>query len=146
MDIKVIIMKTIVLIIVCLLSLSDIKAQGLKKKKANIDKSEIFQTLTDVVICKCIDNSFPLDSLSFKDPSVYVLLENINGSYEIISLVDSFTIKYIRETNIPRPGMNKENTKKERFMANCMKLRRTKVLLNFVNKLYSSFFVDTYKK
>jgi hypothetical protein len=98
--------------------------------------SDTIETLKQMSFCSCISNGFPQDTLSKKDPSIYLLLEGISGSFSLLDSIDSYTQHLIEKFPLTRKGQNRENTRVKRIMIGCIDMYKSKQLYLFLRKLY----------
>jgi len=78
--------------------------------------------LKKITFCNCLVNGFPVDSLQYKDPPIYILQEEINCSFNFLDTINVYTEKFMKPYIEHRTGQNKENTYNKRIMPGCMEL------------------------
>jgi len=100
-------------------------------------KQDTISALKDLVLCSCIINGFPGDSLDSKDPSLYVLMETKGICIAIMDSINLFARNFVSSMPTTRPGQNRESTYKKRIMTGYISLYKSKKLDLFVKNLYS---------
>lgn len=121
-----------------------INSYSFAQKQSNTDKNTIpanrgdtIEILKQMSFCSCINKGFANDSLETKDPSIYVLLETIGGSFDLLDSINRYTEKIILQLPLTKKGQNRENTAKKRVTKGCIEMYRSKLLGYFLKRLYS---------
>jgi hypothetical protein len=101
-----------------------------------ISKGDTIAALKKITFCNCLVNGFPIDSLQYKDPSIYILLEEINCSFSFLDTINVYTEKFMKPYLYHRTGQNKENTHNKRIMLGCIELYNSKGLDIYLRRFY----------
>ena len=112
--------------------------QNRDSKKQQIIKIDTLEVLKEMSFCSCINNGFPDDSLQAKDPSIFILLESISGSFEIISVLNDYTKKALDSIATIRGIKYRENFNSKRVLVSCIRMYRSKELASYLKSLYSN--------
>jgi len=105
----------------------------------NLGKAEGYHpdtllVLKQISLCDCIVNGFPKDSLGAKDPSVYVLMESIECSFDFLDAINTYTKRIVDSLPTTLKGQDRENTHNKRIMAGCIRMYSSKELDHFLRK------------
>jgi hypothetical protein len=131
-------MKCIFLYFIFYLFFLNSYSQNKGKRIRNFDnsKDDTIATLKKITFCNCLINGFPIDSLQYKDPSIYILLEEISCSFNFLDTINVYTEKFMKPWIEHRVGQNKENTYNKRIMLGCMELYNSKGLDIYLRRFY----------
>lgn len=132
--------KIILLLLVLFCFKSFSQNRVINPRSASQNRGDTISVLKQISLCKCIFNGFPSDSLESKDPSIYVLMESINCSYDLLDSIDDYTKKILDSLPVTRKGQNRENTYNRRIVTGCLNMYLSKHLDLYLKKISIKFY------
>ena len=125
----------LIFIVLCFNSYSQ-KVKNSKSKEVIYSLRDAISILKKITLCNYLINGFPKDSLEYKNPLVYILLEEISCSFDFLDSIKPYTDKFMDFFKKSNKGQNRENTYNSRIMIGCTDLYNSKGLNNFLIIFY----------
>jgi hypothetical protein len=98
------------------------------------------KSIKQIVLCKCVQNGYPKDSLLQKDPSFFIISDIELNTFGFTEFSDSLAKAYINSLPAYRPGKQSESMEVNPILLRCIQFYQGQKLDQAVRKRVRNFY------